>query len=69
LASQLISKAFRLDAAKAGSNIAAKMAIIAMTTKSSINVKPDEEDHLFLPGESFRVRITVNISAFGVTID
>ena len=39
LAVQFIKYALRLAAASAGSNIAAKMAMMAMTTSSSISVK------------------------------
>jgi hypothetical protein len=37
---QAVVCAFRLALASAGSNIAARMAMMAMTTRSSINVKP-----------------------------
>src|SRR5580698_226936 len=38
---QLARYALRLAAANAGSSMAAKMAMIAMTTRSSMRVKPD----------------------------
>jgi hypothetical protein len=43
LLAQLIALAFALDLARAGSSNAARMAIIAMTTSSSIRVKPERE--------------------------
>jgi hypothetical protein len=41
---QLITLARNLALAKAGSSMAAKMAMMAMTTSSSINVKPSASD-------------------------
>ena len=43
---QPIALAFSLALFKAGSNIAAKMAIIAMTTKSSMRVKECRDERL-----------------------
>jgi hypothetical protein len=40
LDTQLIPWAFRLALASAGSSIAARMAMMAMTTSSSMSVKP-----------------------------
>src|SRR5215471_9152874 len=44
-------RAFALALANAGNNIAARMAMMAMTTSSSINVKPPRSD--FLPTSLF----------------
>jgi hypothetical protein len=62
---QAVCQAFCLALLKAGSNNAAKMAIMAITTKSSIKVKPSAHGRCFVAARFFMIRIKLKFGQSG----